>query len=258
MVSVYILPGAIVIMLLWELVCPRAGSRPERLRRWRANGALGITAYVLGRSIAGAGFVGLALWGERHGVGILNMVDLPAWADMAIAIAMLDFVIWAQHAAFHAIPFLWPLHRVHHCDDTLDVSTAWRFHPGEIVISLAVKAAAVIAIGPSALTVVVFALLLAVSAMFNHAHIRLPNRLDRVLSLLIVTPDAHRVHHGLERGLDRTNYGFFLNVWDRAAGCYKRLPPAQTDLLTLGSEGYGSDQSVWRLLRQPFRPRSQN
>ncbi|MEO0412075.1 MAG: sterol desaturase family protein [Pseudomonadota bacterium] len=258
MVSVYILPGAIVAMLLWELVSPRTGARPERVKRWLANGALGIAAYVLGRSLVGAGLVGLALWSEQRGIGMLHLVDLPVWVEMALAIVLLDFVIWAQHAAFHAIPFLWPLHRVHHCDEALDVSTAWRFHPGEIILSLGVKALAVIAIGPSPLAIVAFALLLAISAMFNHAHIRLPVWLDRSLSLLIVTPDAHRVHHGLESGFDRTNYGFFLNLWDRAAGCYKRLPPAQTDALTLGSEGYAPDQSLARLLTQPFRGPSQS
>lgn len=253
MLSVLILPGSIALLLALEVVIPRSGARPERFRRWIANGALGLIAYGLGRLVAGTSLVALALWAQQRGIGLLNVLALPVWLETMIAIVLLDGIIWAQHAAFHAIPALWPLHRVHHSDNALDVSTAWRFHPGEVVISLCVKAAAVVLIGASAVAVISFALLLAVSAMFNHAHMRLPGWLDSVLSLLIVTPDAHRVHHACNDRLDHTNYGFFLNIWDRFAGCYRRYPAQETDALQLGTSGYQPDTGLMALMLQPFR-----
>ncbi|MEM7570066.1 MAG: sterol desaturase family protein [Pseudomonadota bacterium] len=240
-------------MIGLEWLAPRSGPKPERGLRWLSNMSLGVIAYALGRLAAGAAMVSVALLAQEKGWGLFNLVSWPAWAELLLTLALLDGLIWAQHWAFHAIPWLWPLHRVHHSDAALDVTTAWRFHPGEVIVSLLVKAIGVVLFGASPAAVVAFALLLAVSAMFNHAHLRLPLWLDRVLSIAIVTPDAHRVHHGIEAGFDRTNFGFFLNVWDRVAGCYRRLDDAATDALPLGSAGFSPRERLLALLAQPVK-----
>lgn len=255
MISTIILASAAVFLLLLERLTPRYGARPDMGLRWLANAALGAIGYVIGRFALGAGLLGLAYWAGQNGLGFFRAVGWPAWLEAVLAIVALDFALWAQHALFHHIAFLWPLHRVHHSDHALDVTTAWRFHPGEILLSLAVKAVVVIALGIPLQVVAIFEVILVVSAMFNHAHIRLPGWLDGVLSVAIVTPDMHRVHHGREGRLDHTNFGFFLNIWDRAFSCYHRIASAEADALPMGTPDVPDDRSLVALLMQPFGQR---
>lgn len=258
MTATLILVAVIVMLLLAEMCLPRAGVRPAKGMRWVSNAFLGLAAYGFGRFVFGAGLVGLSLWADEAGIGVLHMWAIPSWLSLALSIVMLDFTLWAQHAVFHKVPWLWPVHRVHHSDDALDVTTAWRFHPAEIVISLGVKSLVIVGFGVPVAAIIVFEVVLAASAMFNHAHMRLPQWLDRALSILIVTPDMHRVHHGIEERLDRTNYGFFLNVWDRLSKTYRRMPQTDTDALQVGSDGAQASRTIPALLLQPFgktRPR---
>jgi len=147
---------------------------------------------------------------------------------------ILDFVIWAQHLVTHKIPLLWRLHQVHHADTDMDVTTAIRFHPIEIALSMLLKIGIVYALGPTAFAVILFEILLNGSAMFNHANIRLPQKLDRIVRLLIVTPDMHRVHHSDIRAEHDSNYGFSLSIWDRLFGTYVAQPSKGHDAMTVG------------------------
>lgn len=248
-----ILLTGLASLLLLERLIPRAAIEPKRGRRWFNHAALGVLGYGIGRLAGSAGLVGLAAFLQANNFGLLPALGLPIWAQLAAAIILLDFTLWGQHVLFHVVPWLWPLHRVHHSDAALDVTTAWRFHPGEIALSLGVKALAIAGLGVPPTAVAIFEVLLALSAAFNHAHIRLPNTLDRALSVLIVTPDMHRVHHAKDGGLDRKNYGFFLSVWDKLFRTHVRIAPKACDDLVLGNDVASQGLSLLDLLKQPFR-----
>jgi len=170
----------------------------------------------------------MALAAETGCWGLLNLLPLPAWSRVVLALMLLDLAIYLQHRLFHAVPFLWRLHRVHHADPDYDLTTALRFHPLEIGLSLAVKCAAIVAIGAPALAVLVFEIVLNGAAMLNHANGRLPLAIDRRLRWLVVTPDMHRVHHSVIPRETNSNFGFNLPWWDRLFGTYRAQPAAAT------------------------------
>jgi sterol desaturase/sphingolipid hydroxylase (fatty acid hydroxylase superfamily) len=196
-----------------------------------------------------------AAYASAHGIGIFNWLDWPGWIETALTIAVLDFAIWAQHVATHKVPVLWRVHQVHHADVDIDVTTAVRFHPVEIGLSVLWKMICVLILGPSVLAVVLFEIILNAGAMFSHANIALPLPLDRALRRLIVTPDMHRVHHSVARREHDSNYGFNLSVWDRLFGTYTENPEKGHDAMTIGLPAYQSvepTQLSWSL-SLPFR-----
>ena len=201
--------------------------------------------------------VAMAEIAAARGWGLLNLVDLPLWLEFVIAVAVLDMLIYAQHVATHKTPILWRLHQVHHADRDIDVTTGARFHPVEIVLSMGYKLLCVIALGPSALAVFVFEVLLNASAMFNHANVRLPLSVDRVMRSVIVTPDMHRVHHSIVRNETDSNYGFFLSIWDRLFGTYIAQPRDGHDGMTIGLKEYQTPKpaNLFWCLWLPFRGR---
>lgn len=164
---------------------------------------------------------GAALDAGHLGWGLFNLLNWPLWVEFILTLLILDFMIWAQHWATHKIPLLWRLHQVHHADVDFDVSTAIRFHPVEIALSMVLKIGIVYALGPMAWAVVVFEILLNGTALFNHANIALPVWLDKVLRWVIVTPDMHRIHHSVQRAEHDSNYGFALSIWDRLFMTYR-------------------------------------
>ena len=180
--------------------------------------------------------VGAAIDAQAQGWGLFNALALPGWIEVIAAILILDFVIWAQHLITHKVPLLWRLHRVHHADVDMDVTTAIRFHPVEIALSMILKIGVVYLLGPAALAVIVFEIMLNGTAMFNHANIRLPLWLDAILRRVLVTPDMHRVHHSVHRDEHDSNYGFALSIWDRMFGTYIAQPRAGHDDMEVGLE----------------------
>jgi sterol desaturase/sphingolipid hydroxylase (fatty acid hydroxylase superfamily) len=169
-------------------------------------------------------------------------------------VAALDFAIYLQHVMFHALPALWRLHMVHHADVDLDVTSGTRFHPIEILISMLYKLAVIAVLGPPVLGVLIFEVVLNALAMFNHANARIPLPIDRILRLIVVTPDMHRVHHSVERPEYNTNFGFNLSCWDRVLGTYKAQPAKGHLGMTIGLETFRERtwQSLPRLLAMPF------
>src|SRR4051794_9914013 len=197
----------------------------------------------------------MALAAEAKGWSLFNATPLPPWMEVAAPVVLLDLAIYAQHVAFHAVPVLWRLHRMHHADLEFDVTTGVRFHPVEIVLSMLIKLAAVALLGAPALAVLIFEVLLNATSMFSHSNVRLPERLDRVLRWLVVTPDMHRVHHSTERRETDSNFGFNLSWWDRLFGTYRAQPEAGHEKMRLGLSVFRDrgDLRLDRMLLQPFR-----
>jgi sterol desaturase/sphingolipid hydroxylase (fatty acid hydroxylase superfamily) len=247
--------GVFVVMAGWEVLTPR---RPQTVgRNWRWPNNLGVLAVdaLLVRVVLPITTVGVALIAEAHGVGLFNMVALPAWASIIISVMVLDLAIYLQHVLFHAVPALWRLHRMHHADLEVDVTTGLRFHPVEILLSTGIKLAVVAAVGAPAAAVVIFEVLLNATSIFNHSNIRIPVGIDRILRWFVVTPDMHRVHHSILRRETNSNFGFNLPWWDRLLGTYRAQPVAGHAAMTIGIEQFRDPRELGldRMLLQPFR-----
>jgi len=239
---------------LWEALAPRRKRSFGRLARWPHNLGLLLVDAALVRVLAPGAAIAVAMTAAGSGWGLLNAFALPGWAAIAAGIALLDLAIYFQHVMFHAVPTLWRLHRVHHADLDFDVTTGARFHPIEILISTAVKCAAIAALGAPVISVFVFEILLNATAMFNHANASLPQRLERWLRWLVVTPDMHRVHHSVRYEESSSNFGFNLPWWDRLFGTYRARPRLGHDAMTIGVDAFRSPQDLRldRLLVQPL------
>jgi sterol desaturase/sphingolipid hydroxylase (fatty acid hydroxylase superfamily) len=240
----------------WEALSPRRRPIITRSVRWSSNLALVVLNTALIRLAFPLAAVGMAAFAAANGWGMLNHFQVPPWLAVPVAVIALDFVIWLQHVIVHAVPVLWRLHRVHHADLDFDLTTGLRFHPIEIVLSMLIKFAAIVVLGPPVLAVMIFEVLLNVTAMFNHANIRLPAAADRLLRWIVVTPDMHRVHHSVEDDETNSNFGFNLPWWDRLFGTYRDQPRAGHAAMEIGIRGHRDLHEVARLpgmLCLPFR-----
>jgi sterol desaturase/sphingolipid hydroxylase (fatty acid hydroxylase superfamily) len=246
--------GVLASIALWEIIAPRRALTTHKAQRWFANLSMIAIATLLARLIFPLLPVGMALLAEEHGWGILNLVALPSWLALTLAIIALDLVIYLQHVLFHYLPVLWRLHRMHHTDLDLDASSGNRFHPLEILISIGIKLAAILVIGASPLAVLLFEILLNATATFNHGNIRIPLGIDRWLRTLLVTPDMHRVHHSILPRETNSNFGFSLPWWDYLCGTYRAQPSAGHLEMTIGLKEYRDPARLTlpRLLVQPF------
>ncbi len=247
--------GVFGVMAMYEVAWPRRDLVLGRGRRWITNLFIVVLDSVLVRLVFPLAAVGAALWAGETGTGLFNALGLPVWIAGVAGFLILDFAIWAQHLIFHKVPILWRVHRVHHSDRDIDVTTALRFHPIEILLSMAIKIGIVVALGIPAFAVFVFEVVLNGMAMFNHANVRIPVRVERWLRLLVVTPDMHRVHHSIIHRETDSNYGFNLSVWDRAFGTYVAQPEKGHDGMTIGLAEHQSDAPSrigWALMF-PFR-----
>lgn len=242
-------------MALWEWLAPRRALTAGRRPRWPGN--LGIWAIdsAVVRLFGPATVVGVALAAAQHGWGLFHLLGLRYWAALVLGVIALDLTIYGQHVVFHHVPWLWRLHRMHHADLDIDVTTGARFHPLEIILSLAIKMAAVAALGVPAEAVVTFEVLLNATSMFNHSNVRLPPRLERVVRWVVVTPQMHQVHHSIERAETDSNFGFNLPWWDRLFGTYRAAPRAGEAGLVIGLPIFRdiAELRIMRLLTQPFR-----
>ncbi len=248
--------GIFAIVALWELAAPRRALIVSKALRWSSNLGLVVLNTVLLRLMFPLAAVGVAAFGTANGWGLLNHFQVPFWLAVPVAVIAMDFVIWLQHVMVHAVPALWRLHQVHHADLDYDLTTGARFHPIEIALSMLIKFATIVVLGPPVLAVVIFEVLLNATAMFNHGNIRLPAALDRVLRWFVVTPDMHRVHHSVEDDETNSNFGFNLPWWDRLFGTYRAQPRAGHDAIVIGIHGHANPREVARLdgmLLMPFK-----
>lgn len=199
-----------VAMALWEFLGPRRRQAIGRDRRWPNNLGIVILDAILVRIAFPMTLVGFALVAEARGFGLFHAFAAPAWLAVVGSVVLLDLAIYLQHVLFHAVPALWRVHRMHHADLEFDVTTGLRFHPIEILLSLVIKVAVIAALGAPALAVLIFEVLLNATSMFNHGNVRIPQRLDRALRWIVVTPDMHRVHHSILSRETNSNFGFNL------------------------------------------------
>lgn len=250
--------GVLALMAAWEVAAPRRRREIPRLLRWSNNLGLVVLDTVVLRLAFPMLAVGLALLAEDRGFGLFNQIDAPYWLAFAASFLAFDLAIYLQHVMFHAVPALWRLHRMHHADLEIDVTTGLRFHPGEIVISMGIKLALVAALGPPAAAVLVFEVVLNAMAMATHSNVGLPAAVDRAARFLVVTPDMHRVHHSIDPAETHTNFGFNLSWWDRLLGTYRPQPKLGHTGMTIGIPQFRTRRDLWldRMLAQPFRGRA--
>jgi sterol desaturase/sphingolipid hydroxylase (fatty acid hydroxylase superfamily) len=247
--------GVFAIMAAWEILAPRRRLQQSKASRWLNNIGLVIFNTALLRLVFPLAAVGVANEAQLLGWGLFNTVQVPAWLAIATSVILLDAAIYLQHVMFHALPVFWRLHRVHHADLDFDVTTGARFHPIEILLSMLIKFAVILLLGPPLVAVVLFEVLLNATAMFNHSNVRLPEALDRWLRWLIVTPDMHRVHHSHLDFETNSNFGFNLALWDRLFGTYRAQPQEGHTGMVIGIDTFRDPAQCVRLrgmLGMPF------
>lgn len=238
-----------------ETIWPRRPLVLGRYPRWRTHALFFATNAVVGRLMSFFLVVGVAAtWANTHQFGALNLLNLPLWAEGLLAFILLDFAIWFQHFAMHRFAFLWPMHAVHHSDRDLDVTTALRFHPFELIVSTIYKSAIVAILGVPVIVALAFELWLNANALFNHSNIRLPRNIDRVLRVFFITPDVHLVHHSVAVTEQKSNYGFALSIWDRLFGtyCAESIAGAENQKIGLSEfDGQQPSSFIWSI-KQPM------
>jgi sterol desaturase/sphingolipid hydroxylase (fatty acid hydroxylase superfamily) len=248
--------GVLTIMALWEIVAPRRRLTVSKSLRWVNNlGLVFFNSFIL-RVLFPAAAVGVAVTASQQNWGLFNVYELPFYVTVIASVVIMDFVIYVQHVMVHAIPVLWRLHRVHHADPDYDVTTGARFHTLEIILSMLIKFATILLLGPPVVAVILFEVILNVTAMFNHGNVGLPPALDRVMRWIVVTPDMHRVHHSIEDDEANSNFGFSLPWWDRLFGTYRDQPRGGHEGMTIGIHKYHDAKDVsWitGMLVLPFR-----
>lgn len=248
--------GVFLLMLLWEYKQPKRQARLPMRQRWPANlGIVAINTLAL-RLLIPAGAIGAALWAQEQNFGLLQRLEWPLWLTAAIGFLVLDCAIYWQHRLFHRIPLLWRVHRMHHADADFDTTTGLRFHPLEIILSMLIKMAVVVAFGIAPITVLLFEIILNATSLFNHGNVALPRRLERPIRALIVTQEMHRIHHSqIPRETD-SNFSFNLSLWDRLFGSYTAQPTKGSDGINIGLKEYPATRDGAKLsylLAIPFR-----
>ena len=234
--------GIFAVIALWEWRSPRRRLQTSRAVRWINNLGLVLINTLVVRLAFPAAALGMAVFAGEQGWGLLNYFTVPFWAAVLASVIVMDFFIWLQHVMVHAIPVLWRLHRVHHADMDFDVTTGARFHTLEMLLSLFIKFMVIVLLGPPVVAVLVFEVVLNATAMFNHGNIRIPAGLDRLLRLVLVTPDMHRVHHSVEDDETNSNFGFNLPWWDRLFGTYRDQPRGGHETMQIGIRTYRTDR----------------
>lgn len=246
--------GIFVSLAFWEVRKPRRQLQLNKVYRWLNNLSIVAIYSFLLRLIFPAAAVGFAVFAENHGLGLFYWLDLSGWVVLVLGVILLDFAIWVQHVMFHRIPVLWRLHRMHHADQDVDLTTGLRFHPIEILLSMLIKAGIILLLGVPAIAVLIFEILLNTTSMFNHSNVKMPLGLDRWLRLIVVTPDMHRVHHSWYLKETNSNYGFNFPWWDRLLTTYRAQPKDGHETMTIGLNLFRDhkDQRIDRMLVQPF------
>jgi len=245
--------GIFIVIAIIEIVVPRRPLIVKKSLRWFGNLSVQLVNGVIPRLLFPILPVGMAALCTQKGWGLLNTVPLPAAAAILLSLLVLDLAIYAQHILFHRVDLFWRLHRMHHTDMDLDLTSALRFHPLEIVISLLIKMAVVASLGPPAVAVLIFEVILNGMAMFNHGNFKILEKLDACLRKIIVTPDMHLVHHSIVRQESNHNFGFNISWWDRLFGTYQAEPSAGREGMIIGLTGF-LDVRYARFLKMILNP----
>lgn len=247
--------GIFLIMISWERLRPRRILRFGRIQRWSVNLGLAAINMILMRVTIGSfAYLG-AIYAQTQDWGLLNVFSLPDWMTVVATLLLLDFAIYGQHILMHKWPLLWRLHQVHHTDLEFDATTAVRFHPLEIVLSMFYKVLCILLIGADPAGVIAFEIILNGAATFNHSNVDIAIDLDKKLRWLIITPDMHRIHHSARRTETDSNFGFSISLWDRLCGTYIDEPKEPQTLMAIGLPAYRKQEELGfiRLLQMPFK-----
>jgi sterol desaturase/sphingolipid hydroxylase (fatty acid hydroxylase superfamily) len=245
--------GTFALMALWEFIAPLRVAGASKAIRWPNHLTLAVINIVLARVLFPLAAVALAIYAGKLGIGLFNMVPVPYALAFVVSILALDLAIYLFHLLFHAVPALWRVHRVHHADLDIDVSTGVRFHPVQMALSVVVKSVAILALGPPALAALAFEVASHAITLFNHGNVKIPAALDRILRWVVVTPDMHRIHHSIHVRETDSNFGFVFPWWDRLFGTYRAEPAAGQARMVVGIETFRSERDLWldRLVLNP-------
>jgi sterol desaturase/sphingolipid hydroxylase (fatty acid hydroxylase superfamily) len=245
----------LLVMVVWEIIAPRRRIVISRWQRWSVNLALSVLNILIMRLTIAAAAVWAANSAMEHQWGLLNLIALPSVMSFILGLVLLDLAIYGQHRASHCWSWLWRLHKIHHTDLDFDVTTAIRFHPIEIFLSMCYKVICILILGVSPAVVILFEIILSSCALFNHSNIKLPLAIDKVLRLFVVTPDMHRVHHSVIKRETNSNYGFSISLWDRLFSSYVDQPKQGHTQMRIGLTEYQhvDDVKIPRLLLMPFK-----
>lgn len=247
--------GIFGIMVSWEAFKPRRAQQISRKQRWPVNLGFALLNMVLMRLTLGSLAYTSAVMAAENGYGLLNLWQLPNTMTIIATLLMLDFAIYCQHIVMHKLPLLWRLHKIHHTDLEFDATTAVRFHPLEIILSMLYKAVCIVLIGGNPEAIIAFEIILNGAATFNHSNIKIPDKVDKILRWLIITPDMHRIHHSAEPIETDSNYGFSISWWDRLCSTYIAEPKQPQTTMTIGIKAFRkqAELGIWHCLLIPFR-----
>ncbi len=247
--------GVFGVLAMLEALLPRRARMLSRWTRWLSNVGISLLNQVVVRTIVPASAVAVALMAQDREWGLLALFDLADWVEIVVAIIVLDLAVYLQHRIYHLVPILWRFHRMHHADTEFDVTTGIRFHPVSVLLSALIKIGVATAIGASPSAVLIFEVLLNATSLFNHSNLAIPPRVDRLLRLVVVTPDMHRVHHSRNGEELNHNFGFNFPWWDRLFRSYAEQPVLGHEAMEIGLDQFRDvgEQRLDRLLLQPFR-----
>ena len=250
----------LIMMMIWERLSPKRSRKYSRLLRWSQNiGLVFFNSFII-RLVLPLATIGVASYAQQNKIGLFYLLNIHEIFAFILTLVLFDLAIYWQHRLFHIVPWLWSLHKVHHVDQDIDVTTGSRFHTIEILLSLLIKFSLVLLLGPPVIAIMVFEIILNGTAMFNHANVALPFKLDRILRALIVTPDMHRVHHSTILDESNRNFGFNLSCWDRLFNSYQAQPIKGHLKMNIGVKGYRNPKHtqylpgmLWLPLRKPSK-----
>ena len=247
--------GILLCMLAWEVWRPKRRLQLQRLQRWTVNLGLALFNLAVMRISVGAAAWQVSIWAAEQPIGVFNVVQLPSWLAIAGSLLLLDLAIYAQHVAAHRWRWFWRLHQVHHTDIDFDTTTAVRFHPLEILLSMAYKVLLVLVLGAPPMAVILFEVILNGCALFNHGNVSLPEWWEKWLRYLLVTPDMHRIHHSALPAETDSNYGFSLSCWDRVFKTYTARAQLPQTEMKIGLNGFrdANELGFLSLLALPFK-----
>jgi sterol desaturase/sphingolipid hydroxylase (fatty acid hydroxylase superfamily) len=240
-------------MALWEIMAPLRAPDTSKGIRWSNHVMLAAINMALVRVLFPVAAVALAIYASDQSIGLFNMIWAPYALTFAAGVVLLDQTVYVFHLLFHSVPVLWRIHRVHHADLDIDVSTGVRFHPIQMVIAVIIKSTTILAFGLPPLSVLTFEIASHSITLFNHGNVRVRPSVDRVLRWFIVTPDMHRIHHSIHRAETDSNFGFILPWWDRMFGTYCAEPAAGQERMVVGIESFRTGRDLWldRLVTNP-------
>lgn len=251
--------GVFALMGVIEAYKPARRAVLNRKERWIANLSMVVLGAVIARLLLPSSLVGVSLWAKEANIGLFNITTIeilvPYWLEVTLCVLLFDVIIYWQHRLFHVVPILWRVHKMHHADSHVDTTTGLRFHPIEITISLGVKAFAVVLLGAPILAILIFEVALNGFSLFNHANVRLPQKWDERVSIILITQRLHRIHHSQAKAESNSNYGFSVTWWDRLFNSFTPISTCNDQTLKIGQKDVPADRSnatVTALLAQPF------